>query len=69
MNLSNLFKILNVDYNFYSNEIKKYNNNEIIKTYILSILLFLEKLKLSLNNNVIFSIFNNNNEKIVIPFY
>lgn len=68
MNLSNLFKILNVHYNFYSNEIKKYNNNEIIKTYILSILLFLEKLKLSLNNNVIFSIFNNNNEKIVIPF-
>ena len=29
MNLSHLFKILNVDYNFYSNKIKKYNNNKI----------------------------------------
>lgn len=70
MDISPIINKLNEDYKFYSNKInnKNFSYNEKIKTYLLSIILFIEKLKSGLNNNGIFSIFNNDNNTRSIPF-
>ena len=69
MNLSIVINNLNKQYNFYLEKInnKNFSHSE-IKKYLLSVLSFIETLKQGIDSNQIFSIFNNPDNIISIPF-